>query len=131
GGPPAINRILATLDPWVSCGIVVTQHMPAKFTRAFAERLDRPTAWRVLEAGAGDTGAMGAGVVGPGAGVRALQRRGKRARGGGGGWGGGRSGRGMGGCGGGRGCWGGGRGWWGGFCWGGGSGGWGGRAIAA
>src|SRR5262245_21107804 len=59
GGPPAINRILVNLEPTLPVGIVITQHMPAKFTRAFAERLDRTTPWSVREAEAGDAVTVG------------------------------------------------------------------------
>src|SRR5262245_15452955 len=40
GGPPAIHQLLGGLDVTLQVGVVVTQHMPTKFTRAFAERLD-------------------------------------------------------------------------------------------
>lgn len=59
GGPPAISTLLSGLDPRLPVGILVTQHIPASFTRAFAERLARTTPWPVREA---ETGA----VIGPG-----------------------------------------------------------------
>jgi two-component system chemotaxis response regulator CheB len=40
GGPPAIERILCDLGGDVPVPILVVQHMPAGFTRAFAERLN-------------------------------------------------------------------------------------------
>jgi len=40
GGPPAIERILRDLGGDVPVPILVVQHMPAGFTRAFAERLN-------------------------------------------------------------------------------------------
>lgn len=40
GGPSAVERLLTDLGSGISAPVVVAQHMPAKFTRAFAERLD-------------------------------------------------------------------------------------------
>jgi two-component system chemotaxis response regulator CheB len=76
GGPPAINRILVNLEPTLPCGIVITQHMPAKFTRAFAERLDRTTPWHVREAEQGDAVTAGSVLVAPGSGSLILKREG-------------------------------------------------------
>ncbi len=76
GGPPAINRILVNLEPTLPVGIVVTQHMPAKFTRAFAERLDRTTPWHVREAEPGDAVTAGCVLVAPGSGSLVLRREG-------------------------------------------------------
>ena len=76
GGPPAINRILVNLEPTLPVGIVVTQHMPAKFTRAFAERLDRTTPWHVREAEAGDAISAGCVLVAPGGGSLVVKREG-------------------------------------------------------
>jgi two-component system chemotaxis response regulator CheB len=66
GGPPAISRVLCALDATLQLGIVVTQHMPVKFTKAFAERLDRTTPWNVREAEAGDSLTIGTVLVAPG-----------------------------------------------------------------
>jgi two-component system chemotaxis response regulator CheB len=74
GGPPAITQILANLDPSLPVGIVITQHMPAKFTRAFAERLDRTTPWNVREAEPGDAVTVGSALVAPGGGSLVLRR---------------------------------------------------------
>jgi two-component system chemotaxis response regulator CheB len=76
GGPPAINRILVNLEPTLPVGIVVTQHMPAKFTKAFAERLDRTTPWHVREAEQGDAITAGCVLVAPGAGSLIVRREG-------------------------------------------------------
>ena len=76
GGPPAINRILVNLEPTLAAGIVVTQHMPAKFTRAFAERLDRTTPWNVREAEPGDALTAGSVLVAPGSGSLVVRREG-------------------------------------------------------
>ncbi|HEX9100592.1 MAG TPA: chemotaxis protein CheB, partial [Polyangia bacterium] len=76
GGPPAINRILVNLEPTLPIGIVITQHMPAKFTKAFAERLDRTTPWHVREAESGDAISVGCVLVAPGAGSLVVKREG-------------------------------------------------------
>ena len=75
GGPPAINRILVNLDPTLPTGIVITQHMPAKFTKAFAERLDRTTPWHVREAEDGDAVIAGCVLVAPGGGSLSVRRQ--------------------------------------------------------
>ena len=49
GGTQAIEAVLTRL-PAETPPIVIVQHMPANFTRAFAERLDSLTAVRVIEA---------------------------------------------------------------------------------
>jgi two-component system chemotaxis response regulator CheB len=76
GGPPAINRILVNLEPTLPVGIVITQHMPAKFTKAFAERLDRTTPWHVREAESGDAITTGSVLVAPGGGSLTVKREG-------------------------------------------------------
>jgi two-component system chemotaxis response regulator CheB len=66
GGPPAISRVLCHVDATLPLGVVVTQHMPVKFTKAFAERLDRTTPWNVREAEPGDVLTAGTVLVAPG-----------------------------------------------------------------
>jgi two-component system chemotaxis response regulator CheB len=80
GGPPAINRILVGLENSLPIGIVITQHMPAKFTGAFAERLDRTTGWRVREAEHGDLITNGGVLVAPGSGSLHVRREGLSLR---------------------------------------------------
>jgi two-component system chemotaxis response regulator CheB len=80
GGPPAITQILANLDPRLQVGIVVTQHMPAKFTKAFAERLDRTTPWAVREAEPGDAVTVGSVLVAPGGGSLVVRREGAQLK---------------------------------------------------
>ena len=43
GGPQALQRLLAALPGDLPVGFVVAQHMPERFTAAFAERLARTT----------------------------------------------------------------------------------------
>jgi two-component system chemotaxis response regulator CheB len=52
GGPPALDALLAPLAADFPWPIVIAQHMPASFTRALAERLDRLCAIAVEEVSA-------------------------------------------------------------------------------
>jgi two-component system chemotaxis response regulator CheB len=74
GGPPAIHQILNQLEPSLPVAIAITQHMPSKFTRAFAGRLDRTTGWRVYEAESGDVLTTGSVLVAPGRGSLIVYR---------------------------------------------------------
>ncbi len=65
GGTQAIGEILQRL-PARMPPIVVVQHMPPKFTRYFAERLDGQCALQVQEAGDGDRLQPGVALVAPG-----------------------------------------------------------------
>jgi two-component system chemotaxis response regulator CheB len=49
GGPKAINSIFDKLSPDFPAPIVVVQHMPASFTKAFAKRLDEHSPLSVME----------------------------------------------------------------------------------
>jgi two-component system chemotaxis response regulator CheB len=59
-------------------GIVVVQHMPAKFTTSFAERLDSLSEMRVKEAQDGDTVVDGQVLIAPGNFHMLLKRSGAR-----------------------------------------------------
>ncbi|MFH0902384.1 MAG: chemotaxis-specific protein-glutamate methyltransferase CheB [Pseudomonadota bacterium] len=74
GGPPALQQIFSALDPRLPIALLVAQHMPAKFTTAFAERLDRASAIEVREARTGDAVRPGLGLVAPGAGIMRVVR---------------------------------------------------------
>jgi two-component system chemotaxis response regulator CheB len=65
GGTEAIERILTQL-PEQFAPVVITQHIPAGFSRAFAERLDRLCRIHVREASNGDIAAPGTALVAPG-----------------------------------------------------------------
>jgi two-component system chemotaxis response regulator CheB len=65
GGTEALRELLGALPPDAP-GLVVVQHMPEHFTRAFAERLDSLCALRVKEAEDGDRVLPGHGLVAPG-----------------------------------------------------------------
>ncbi len=66
GGPQAIQRLLADLPGTLPAGMVVAQHMPERFTAAFADRLARTTPFSVQEARDGDVVAAGRVLVAPG-----------------------------------------------------------------
>ncbi len=66
GGPPALQAILTGLPANLSAGIVIAQHMPAGFTRSFAERLNKLSALVVREAAAGDRVESGTVLIAPG-----------------------------------------------------------------
>jgi len=77
GGPPALQSLLASLPVDLPAGVAICQHMPAGFTRAFAERLDRMTDFEVLEAKNGDLMRPGRVLIAPGGMNLALHRRGE------------------------------------------------------
>ncbi len=66
GGPAAIQRLLATLPGELPLAFVIAQHMPERFTHAFAERLARTTPFVASEAADGDVVAAGRVLVAPG-----------------------------------------------------------------
>ena len=65
GGAEAIECVLTRL-PADSPGIVITQHIPAGFSRAFAERLNKFCPMRVAEAADGDLVQPGLALIAPG-----------------------------------------------------------------
>jgi len=67
GGPPALQQLVCALDPAWPMAMLVAQHMPARFTGAFAQRLDRLANVRVLEAQDGQPLCAGTVYVAPGA----------------------------------------------------------------
>ncbi len=73
GGTEAIERVLTRL-PASSPGILITQHIPPVFSRAFAERLNRNCRLEVREACDGDVVKPGLALVAPGN-VHLLLRR--------------------------------------------------------
>jgi two-component system, chemotaxis family, protein-glutamate methylesterase/glutaminase len=66
GGPPAVERILRDLGPGVRCPVLIAQHMPPGFTRAFAARLSSHLPLEVREAADGETLLGGVAYVAPG-----------------------------------------------------------------
>jgi two-component system chemotaxis response regulator CheB len=53
GGPPTVQQLLRALPGNLPAAILIAQHMPPRFTRAFAHRLNRVVDLRVVEAEAG------------------------------------------------------------------------------
>jgi two-component system chemotaxis response regulator CheB len=66
GGPPALQAILTALPSDLSAGIVIAQHMPPKFTKSFAERLNKISSLVVSEAADGDRVEPGTALIAPG-----------------------------------------------------------------
>ncbi len=66
GGPVALQRVLTQLPGNFPAPIVLIQHMPAAFTKAFAERLDKLCRISVKEAADGDLLRPGLALLAPG-----------------------------------------------------------------
>jgi two-component system chemotaxis response regulator CheB len=77
GGTQALEAVLTAL-PRVSPGIVVVQHMPEKFTEAFAQRLNSICQLEVSEAKTGDSVIPGRVLIAPGGQHLLLRRSGAR-----------------------------------------------------
>jgi two-component system, chemotaxis family, protein-glutamate methylesterase/glutaminase len=77
GGTEAIKEVLLGL-PHNSPGVVIVQHMPPKFTTAFAERLNQLCAIEVKEAQDGDSVVTGRALIAPGNYHMLLRRSGAR-----------------------------------------------------
>lgn len=66
GGPVALQRVLTQLPANFPAPLVLIQHMPAAFTKAFAERLDKLCKITVKEAEDGDHLRPGLALLAPG-----------------------------------------------------------------
>jgi two-component system chemotaxis response regulator CheB len=77
GGTESLRVVLEAL-PANSPGIVIVQHMPEKFTEAFARRLDGLCDMEIKEAADGDTVMRGRVLIAPGNRHMLLQRSGAR-----------------------------------------------------
>ena len=77
GGPEAIRALLRGLPNDVP-GIVIVQHIPAKFSRMFAERLNQSLPFRVKEAETGDAVERGTVLIAPGDRHMRVKRSGER-----------------------------------------------------
>jgi two-component system chemotaxis response regulator CheB len=75
GGTQALELVLTAL-PRVSPGIVIVQHMPEKFTGAFADRLNNLCQIEVREAANGDRVLPGRALIAPGGHHMLLKRSG-------------------------------------------------------
>jgi two-component system chemotaxis response regulator CheB len=79
GGTEALREVLETL-PADAPGIAVVQHMPERFTAAFAKRLNGICAIEIKEAADGDDIIQGRVLIAPGNRHMLLQRNGGRYR---------------------------------------------------
>jgi two-component system chemotaxis response regulator CheB len=77
GGTESLKEVLTALPPG-SPGIVIVQHMPERFTAAFAKRLDGLCQIDVKEAEDGDPVIAGRALIAPGNRHMLLQRSGAR-----------------------------------------------------
>ncbi len=75
GGTQALEEVLTAL-PRVSPGIIIVQHMPEKFTAAFAARLDSLCQINVREARNSDRVVQGVALIAPGGKHMLLRRNG-------------------------------------------------------
>lgn len=66
GGPPALQQIFSAFEQKYPFAIVVSQHMPAGFTKAFADRLNRSSLFDIKEAEDGDLVLPGRVLITPG-----------------------------------------------------------------
>jgi two-component system, chemotaxis family, protein-glutamate methylesterase/glutaminase len=66
GGPNALRKVFQELDPSLPVPVFVVQHMPAGFTREFAESLNRLSGLEVKEAETGDIARPGRAFIAPG-----------------------------------------------------------------
>lgn len=80
GGPTALQTILSALPGNLPISIAVSQHMPAGFTKAFAERLNKYSQWEVKEAENGDILEYGKAFVAPGGYHMTLRRNGEEVK---------------------------------------------------
>lgn len=75
GGTEAIREVLSGLPP-DSPGVMITQHMPAGFTKSFAERLNKACKLSVKEAEDGERVLPGHAYIAPGSHHLSLKRSG-------------------------------------------------------
>lgn len=75
GGTKALQYVLTSMPP-TAPGIVIVQHMPEHFTKAFADRLNELCDIDVSEARDGDTVSIGKALIAPGHSHMLLKRSG-------------------------------------------------------
>jgi two-component system, chemotaxis family, protein-glutamate methylesterase/glutaminase len=79
GGPVAIEKVLKLLPADYPLPILLIQHMPASFTGAFSERLNKLCAINVKEAEDGDQLKPGTAYIAPGGRQMRLNQRGRNS----------------------------------------------------
>ncbi|MCD6420521.1 MAG: chemotaxis protein CheB, partial [Synergistetes bacterium] len=80
GGPRALQEVVPKIPANIESGILIVQHMPPKFTRSLAERLDSLSELVVKEAEDGDKVLPGVALVAPGDYHMVIERDGKEFR---------------------------------------------------
>lgn len=76
GGPVALQNVLKELPENFPVPIILIQHMPGSFTKAFADRLNSMCAIRVREASDGDLLEPGLALLAPGGEQMVIEKRG-------------------------------------------------------
>ena len=66
GGPKALYKVITALPENIGVPVLVVQHMPTGFTKAFAERLNLNSKIKVIEAGEGDLVSKNTVYIAPG-----------------------------------------------------------------
>ncbi len=80
GGPVALQRVLTALPAGFPAPMVLVQHMPASFTPAFAERLNKLCRIEVRQAADGDILKPGLALLAPGGKQMMIENRGGQGR---------------------------------------------------
>lgn len=80
GGPVALQKVLSVLPASFPAPIVLVQHMPASFTPAFAERLNKLCKVEVRQAEDGDLLKPGLALLAPGGKQMMIENRGGQGR---------------------------------------------------
>ncbi|MCR8913816.1 chemotaxis response regulator protein-glutamate methylesterase [Marinobacter panjinensis] len=80
GGPVALQRVLTALPAGFPAPLVLIQHMPASFTPAFAERLNKLCQIEVRQAVDGDMLKPGLALLAPGGKQMMIENRGGQGR---------------------------------------------------
>ncbi len=80
GGPRALQEVVPKIPADIESGILIVQHMPPKFTKSLAERLDSLSELVVKEAEDGDKVSPGVALVAPGDYHMIIERDGKEFR---------------------------------------------------
>jgi two-component system chemotaxis response regulator CheB len=80
GGPVALQNVLIGLPAGFPAPLILVQHMPASFTQAFAERLNRSCQIQVRQAEDGDLLRPGLALLAPGGKQMMVENRGGQGR---------------------------------------------------